>query len=103
MGARTAGDWPVDPDGEQGSNGMRRFDMAILSKFEPKSAFPMTTGDYLDRHASKPVRINHETIVSVETIFEHVDPDSFETKSEFHAAVGNALRKGDMWDFHPRA
>ncbi|MDZ7850605.1 MAG: DUF5785 family protein [Halodesulfurarchaeum sp.] len=93
-------DWPIDPDGEEGSNGMRRFDMAILSKFEPKESFPLSVETYLDRHGAKPVRINHRKIHSVAEIFEHLSVDSFETKTEFHRAVGDAIRAAGLWDYH---
>jgi hypothetical protein len=99
MTAGTGADWPIDPDGEAGSNGMRRFDMAILSKFEPKEAFPMDAETFLDRHGEKPVRINHRTIVSVADIFEGVAVDSFETKTDFHRAVGDAIRAEGLWEY----
>lgn len=94
--------WPIDPDGDEGSNGMRRFDMAILSKFESKEAFPLTAGTFLERHGTKPVRINHQQVKSVAEIFEHLSVDSFETKTEFHHAVGDAIRAGDLWDYHAK-
>ena len=103
MTERTDPEWPIDPDGENGSNGMRRFDMAILSKFEPKDAFPMTAEDFLERHGDKPVRVNYRRVVSVAEIFEHLGSESFETKTEFHHAVGDAIRKGDFWEFHAQA
>ena len=101
MTAGTQSDWPIDPDGDAGSNGMRRFDMAILSKFEPKEAFPMDARTFLERHGEKPVRINHRRVVSVAEIFDAVTVDSFETKTEFHQAIGNAIRASDLWDSHP--
>lgn len=101
MELRTDGDWPIDPDSEDASDGMRRFDMAVLSGFEPKSAFPMATETFLDRHGDMPVRINHETVISVREVFEQVDPDRFETKTEFHAAVGDAIRATDLWTYDP--
>lgn len=101
MTAGAQSDWPIDPDGEEGSNGMRRFDMAVLSKFEPNESFPLTAEEFLDRHGTKPVRINHRKIKSVAEIFEHLEVDSFETKTEFHRAVGDAIRSAGLWDYHP--
>ncbi|MGM0372230.1 MAG: DUF5785 family protein [Halobacteriota archaeon] len=92
-------EWPIDPDGEEGSNDLRRFDMAILSKFVPKSAFPLSTKAFLDAHGEKPVRLNYHRVVSVATLFEHVDAETFETKTEFHRAVGDAIRAGGYWEF----
>ncbi|MFW5900492.1 MAG: DUF5785 family protein [Halodesulfurarchaeum sp.] len=103
MSERTDSEWPIDPDGENGSNGLRRFDMAILSKFEPADAFPMEAEDFLDRHGDKPVRFNYRTVGSVAEIFEHLPGESFETKTEFHNAVGDAIRKGGFWEFHAQA
>lgn len=100
MTAGEQSDWPIDPDGEEGSNGMRRFDMAVLSKFEPKESFPLSVEEFLDRHGDKPVRINHRKISSVAEIFEHLAVDSFETKAEFHHAVGDAIRTAGLWDYH---
>ncbi|MFB6086518.1 MAG: DUF5785 family protein [Halodesulfurarchaeum sp.] len=94
-------DWPIDPDGEEGSNGMRRFDMAVLSKFEPKESFPLSAETFLDRHGEKPVRINHRTVISVADIFEPRSEDSFETKTDFHRAVGEAIRASGLWEFSP--
>ncbi len=101
MASRTDGDWPIDPDGEGASDGMRRFDMAVLSGYEPKSAFPMTADEFRDRHGDKPVRINHETVVAVSEILEQLAVDRFETKTEFHAAVGDAIRDAGLWAYHP--
>lgn len=95
----TTEDWPHDPDGDEGSEGMRQFDMAVLSKMAGKDEFPLETEDFLEEYGDWPVRINHETVVSVAEIFEGVDEESFETKQDFHRAVGRAMRGGDMWDY----
>jgi hypothetical protein len=99
MADATEGDWPHDPDGEQGSEGMRNFDMAILSKMAPQEEFPLEKAAFLDEHGDWPVRINYETVISVADIFEHVEADRFETKTDFHRAVGEAMRKTDLWEF----
>lgn len=95
------GEWPIDPDGEQGSNGGRRYDMAILSKFEPASAFPMAAETFLERHGEKPVRMNHRTVQSVADLFETLPVEAFETKTDFHKSVGAAIRSGDGWEYGP--
>lgn len=94
-------DWPHDPDGEEGSEGMRNFDMAVLSKMAGKDEFPLEKAAFLEEYGDWPVRINYEKVVSVADIFEHVEPESFETKTDFHRAVGAAMRKTGMWDFAP--
>lgn len=93
------GAWPIDPDGKEGSNGGRRYDMAVLSKFEPATAFPMTAETFLERHGEKPVRMNHRTVRSVAELFEALSVDRFETKTEFHRAVGDAIRSGGGWEY----
>ncbi|MFW5965781.1 MAG: DUF5785 family protein [Halodesulfurarchaeum sp.] len=98
--AEVGAEWPIDPDGENGSQGGRRYDMAILSRFEPKSAFPMTKAAFLEAHGEKPIRINHETVVSVADLFAALEVDSFESKTEFHRAVGDAMRAGSRWTYH---
>lgn len=93
-------EWPFDPDGEDGSRGMRRFDMAILSTFAPKSAFPTSAADFLAEHGEKPVRMNYRTVVSVADLFEDVPVEEFETKTAFHRAIGEAIRASERWEFH---
>ncbi|MFW6385176.1 MAG: DUF5785 family protein, partial [Halodesulfurarchaeum sp.] len=55
---------------------------------------------FLTDYGTWPVRINHKTVVSVADIFEYVEPKRFETKQAFHQAVGKALRKGGLWEYH---
>jgi hypothetical protein len=35
-------------------------------------------------------------------IFEHVEPESFETMVDMHKAVGAAMRAGEFWEYHPQ-
>ena len=95
----TAGDWPFDPDGEDGSDGLRRFGMAVLSGLEPKSAFPMSAETFLDRHGKKPVRVNYQTVVSVADLLDGLDGETFETKTAFHRAVGERIRARGDWEY----
>lgn len=93
-------EWPHDPDGELGSQGGRNFDMAILSKMVEKDDFPVEKRSFLEEFGDWPVRINHKHVVSVSEIFETVEADRFETKQEFHTAVGAAMRTADLWEYH---
>ncbi|MFB6114157.1 MAG: DUF5785 family protein [Halodesulfurarchaeum sp.] len=93
-------EWPHDPDGKHGSQGKRSFDLAILSRMAPKDDFPIETSAFLEEYGDWPVRINHETVVSVAEIFENVERDRFEDKQEFHAAVGDAMRASGLWKYH---
>ncbi|MFB6254928.1 MAG: DUF5785 family protein [Halobacteriaceae archaeon] len=96
--------WPHDPDGDKGSEGMRKYGMAILSKkVDEDEDFPLDRNSFLEAHGEDPVRINHETVVSVADIFEYVDTEEFESKVDFHKAVGEAFRQGGFWEFTPES
>ena len=94
-------DWPHDPDGEEGSEGMRKYGLAVLAKKVDEDAFPLRTDDFLADHGDEPVRINHRRVVSVADVVEHVEGEEFETKVAFNHAFGQAMRRGGFWDFHP--
>ncbi len=92
-------DWPHDPDGEEGSEGMRKYGQAVLAKkIDEEEDFPVNAADFLDEHGEEPVRLNHERVVSVADIFEHVDETEFEDFISFHKAVGQAMRSAGMWE-----
>ncbi|WP_458190151.1 DUF5785 family protein [Haladaptatus sp. NG-WS-4] len=95
-------DWPHDPDGEDGSEGGRKYGLAVLAKkLDEDEDFPLTRDEFVSEHGDEPIRINHEKVVSVSDIFEHVEVEEFETIIEFHRAVGAAMRSGGFWDYHP--
>ncbi|ELY52197.1 MULTISPECIES: DUF5785 family protein [Natronorubrum] len=96
-------DWPHDPDGEQGSEGMRKFDMRIIAdKVDEEEDFPLNRDEFVAEHGDDPIRINHETVVPMSDIFEYIDDEEFETILDMHKAVGAAMRAGDFWDYHPQ-
>ena len=91
--------WPHDPDGEEGSEGMRKYGQAILAKrLDEEEDFPLSKEAFLADHGDEPVRLNHETVVSVAEIFEHVDAEEFEDIVAFHRAVGQAMRAAGIWE-----
>ncbi|WP_225333826.1 DUF5785 family protein [Halomicrobium urmianum] len=93
-------DWPFDPDGEKGSEGRRKYGHAILAKkIDEEEDFPLSADEYVDQYGDHPVRIDYETVVSVEEIFEHVDQAEFEDFPDFHGTVGEALRGADYWPY----
>lgn len=94
-------EWPHDPDGEMGSEGGRKYGMAILAKKVEDVEWPLSAGEFVGDHAHEPIRINHRRIVSVADVFEHVDEEEFEDQVAFHRAVGDAMRAGGFWDYHP--
>ena len=96
-------DWPFDPDGEQGSEGMRKFDMRIIAdKVDEEEDFPMNRDEFVAEHGDDPIRINYERVVPMREIFEYVEPEEFETMLDMHKAVGAAMRAGEFWEYHPK-
>jgi len=94
--------WPHDPDGEDGSEGMRKYGLAVVAKkVDEDEDFPLDTAAFLEAYGDDPVRINYERVVSVADIFEYVDATEFADKVAFNTAVGQALRAGDFLDYHP--
>jgi len=92
-------EWPHDPDGEEGSEGMRKYGQAVLAKkLDEEGDFPLSADDFVEEHGDEPVRLNHQRVVSVADIFETVDEDEFEDIVAFHRAVGRAMRGNDMWE-----
>ena len=93
-------DWPHDPDGEEGSEGRRKYGHAVLAKkVNEDEDFPLTAEEYVEQYGDHPVRIDYETVVSVADIFEHVDQEEFEDFPDFHKALGRALREADWWPY----
>jgi len=94
-------DWPHDPDGEEGSEGRRKYGHAILSKkIDESEDFPFTAGEFVTEYGDHPVRIDYETVVSVADIFEPIDDDTeFADFPEFHRRVGDALRGQGYWPY----
>lgn len=91
-------DWPHDPDGERGSEGGRQYGHAVIAKkVDEEGDFPLAAEDFLAEYGADPVRIDHETVVSVADIFEHVEEESFADIVDMHRAVGRAMRRGGFW------
>jgi hypothetical protein len=83
-------DWPYDPDGEEGSEGGRKYGHAVLvKKLDEEEDFPLRAGDYVEEYGPDPVRIDYETVVSVADIFEPIDDDTvYDDIVAFHKGVG---------------
>jgi len=93
-------DWPHDPDGDEGSEGRRKYGHAILAKkIDEEGDFPLSAQEFLNEVGDHPVRIDYERVVSVADVFEHVEATEFEDFPAFHAAVGEALREGGYWPY----
>ncbi|TYL36587.1 hypothetical protein CV102_21265 [Natronococcus pandeyae] len=96
-------DWPHDPDGEEGSEGKRKYDMAIIAKkVDEDEDFPLERDELVAEYGDDPIRINYERVVPLREIFEYVEPEEFETMVDMHKAVGAAMRAGDFWEYHPQ-
>jgi len=93
-------DWPHDPDGEQGSEGRRKYGHAVLAKkIDEDEDFPLSAAAYVDEFGDHPVRIDFERVVSVSEIFEHVDQEEFEDFPDFHSTLGEAMREAGYWAY----
>lgn len=91
-------DWPHDPDGEQGSEGGRQYGHAIIAKkVDETEDFPLDREAFVAEYGDDPIRIDHETVVPLSEIFEHVEESSFEDIVDMHQAVGRAMRRNDLW------
>jgi len=91
-------DWPHDPDGEEGSEGGRKYGHAVIAKkVDEDEDFPLDVTAFVDQHGDDPVRIDHETVVSVRDIFEGVDAQEFGDFVEMHRALGEAMRASGYW------
>jgi len=91
-------DWPHDPDGEEGSEGGRKYGHAVIAKkVDEDEDFPLDVTAFVDQYGDAPVRIDHETVVSVRDIFEGVDAQEFGDFVEMHRALGEAMRANDYW------
>lgn len=91
-------DWPHDPDGEEGSEGGRSYGHAVLvKKVDEEESFPLSVETFAADYGDHPVRIDHEEVVSVADIVDHVDVDTAEDITEFHQVLGDAMREAGYW------
>jgi hypothetical protein len=94
-------DWPHDPDGEEGSEGRRKYGHAIIAKkIDETEDFPFTAGEFVEEFGDHPVRVDYERVVSVADIFDGIDDDTeFGDFPEFHSVVGEQMRADDYWPY----
>jgi len=91
-------DWPHDPDGEEGSEGGRKYGHAVIAKkVDETEDFPLDVATFVDEYGDDPVRIDYETVVSVRDVFEGVDAKEFGDLVEMHQALGEAMREQGYW------
>ncbi|MFB6082983.1 MAG: DUF5785 family protein [Halorientalis sp.] len=93
-------DWPHDPDGDEGSEGRRKYGQAILAKkIDEDEDFPLSQDEFVEEFGDEPIRIDYETVVSVADIFANVDQEEFEDFPDFHSTVGEAMREAGYWPY----
>jgi hypothetical protein len=95
-------DWPHDPDGEEGSEGMRKYGQAIVAKkVDDEEDFPLDIASFVDAHGDDPIRLNHERVVSLREIFEGIEDDEIDDIQTMHRRVGGAMRVNGFWEYTP--
>jgi hypothetical protein len=93
-------DWPHDPDGEEGSEGGRKYGHAVLvKKVDEGEDFPLSFDSFVSEYGDDPVRIDHDRVVAVSDVVDPVDVDAAEDNTEFHRAIGRAMRAAGYWPF----
>jgi hypothetical protein len=91
-------DWPHDPDGEQGSEGKRKYGHAVIAKkVDEEEDFPLDRDEFVAEYGDDPVRIDADMVVSLREVFEGVEEESFADFVEFHQALGRAMRQNGHW------
>ena len=95
-------DWPHDPDGEEGSEGGRKYGLAIFAKkVDEDEDFPLEFDEFAEAVGEDPIRINHAKVVAASDVLANVDVEGVDDMTEFHRALGRAMRAGGFWDYHP--
>lgn len=93
-------DWPHDPDGEQGSEGRRKYGHAVIAKkVDEDEDFPLDKAEFVAEYGDDPIRLNYEEVVSLREIFEHVEEAEFDDILHMHKAVGRAMRNAGLWNY----
>lgn len=94
-------EWPHNPDGEEGSEGRRKYGHAVLvKKVDEEEDFPLRAGEYVDQYGDHPVRLDDETVVAVTDVFEGIDDDEeFEDILAFHRRIGRVMRDSGLWTY----
>jgi hypothetical protein len=93
-------DWPHDPDGDEGSEGMRKYGQAILAKkLDEDGDFPLAKAEFVEEYGDEPIRLNYQRVVSVGDVMAEVEEEEFPDIQAFHQAVGRAMRGAGMWEY----
>ncbi|GAB6861339.1 DUF5785 family protein [Haloplanus litoreus] len=91
-------DWPHDPDGEEGSEGRRKYGHAVIAKkIDEEEDFPLDVSAFVEEYGDDPVRIDFETVVAVRDIFDDIEQDEFGDFVALHRALGETMRENGYW------
>lgn len=90
-------DWPHDPDGDEGSEGMRKFGLAVFAKKLSEDEFPLVVSEFIEEVGDHPIRIDYERVVPAREILGAVGDAEVESMMEFHREVGKAMRENGYW------
>lgn len=93
--------WPHDPDGEAGSEGRRKYGLAIFAKKLEDVTFPVTATECEDAFGDDPIRLDHETVVSASEILTHLDKGPYEDRQALLSALGRTMRDIGQWPRRP--
>lgn len=69
----------------------------LAKKINEEEDFPLSAADYVEQYGDHPIRIDYETVVSVEEIFGGVEKEEFGDFVEFHQELGRAMRENGYW------
>lgn len=92
-------DWPHDPDGEEGSEGGRKYGLAVIAKKLDDESFPLNREESLEQFGDHPIRLDHETVIAASELLDELEPGPYDTREEYLAAVATAMRRGGYWRF----
>ncbi len=90
-------DWPHDPDGDAGSEGRRKYGLAVFAKKVDEGDFPMTRADCIEAFGDHPVRLDHDRVIAAEAVLEAIDAGPYESQEALLSALGTAMRETGRW------
>ena len=95
-------EWPYDPEGEEGSEGGRKYGQAIIAKkIDEDEDFPLSVEEFVAEYGDDPIRLDYERVVALRDIFEYVEEDEYGDMTTMHQGVGRAMREGGFWEYAP--
>lgn len=90
-------DWPHDPDGDAGSEGRRKYGLAVFAKKLDDLEFPASRSDCLDAFGQDPIRLDHDRVVPAADVLDHVGEGPYRSRAALLGALGEAMRRRGLW------